>query len=103
MEMDTRSNATDYLQFDLGCAAYLVTRGFRLLGLTETERRRDGRVRYAFRFAGSNGAAEAAALDYLRGGSAPAKTLVDAEKALKTLLYGSRDGNGTGHDRKRRE
>lgn len=77
----------EHLESDLGTAAFLVVRGFRLLGLVP-----NGGRRYAFRFEGT--AAEAA-LAYLQAETVPARALMDAQKNLKTLLYArKRDGDG---------
>jgi hypothetical protein len=81
---------SEHLESDLGTAAFLVARGFRLLGLAP-----DGGSRYAFRFSDPDGQATTAALAYLQGAEVSAKALVAAEKDLKTLLY-SRKGTGNG-------
>lgn len=80
----------EHLEADLGTAAFLVVRGFRLLGLAP-----NGNGRYAFRFADSDGKVGEAGLAYLQGESVPAKALIAAEKDLKTLLY-SKKGDGHG-------
>ena len=80
----------EHVESDLGTAAFLVVRGFRLLGLMH-----NGGGRYAFRFDDPNEKASEAALSYLQGECVPARALVAAEKDLKTLLY-TRKGNGNG-------
>jgi len=80
----------EHVESDLGTAAFLVVRGFRLLGLMP-----NGGGRYAFRFDDSNEKASEAALSYMQGECVPARALVAAEKDLKTLLY-TRKGNGNG-------
>lgn len=83
----------DYLEADLGTAAFLIVRGFRLLGLVP-----DGGRRYAFRFEDPQGDAAEGALAYLRGDAVPAKALVAAMRDLKTLLYARKEnGNGNYH------
>ena len=72
----------DHLERDLGAAAYLLAKGFRLLRLAP-----QGRGRYSFRFADPEGHTAEASLGYFQGDSVSAKALVAAEKNLKTLLY----------------
>lgn len=83
----------EYLESDLGTAAFLVVRGFRLLGVEPLDR---GRL--AFRFADESGKAKDAALEFLSGASVVARDFVAAEKNLKTVLYSTkgtaRYGNG---------
>jgi hypothetical protein len=86
--METR----EHIEADLGTAAFLVVRGFRLLGLTQNS----ASGRYSFRFENAEAKAEEAALDYLQGESVPAKALIAAERDLKTLLYGKKRGTGNG-------
>lgn len=85
----------EYVHSDLGTAAFLVVRGFRLLGLTP-----DGRGRFMFRFDDPENKATAASMAYLQGDSVPARALIAAEKDLKTLLYSS-NGNGHGYRKHR--
>jgi hypothetical protein len=81
----------EYLENELGVAAYLLARGFRLLGLKEV-----ATGRFSFRFVDdAEGSTAQAALDYLTGSTVVAKDLVSAERSLKTLLY-SRPNNGLG-------
>ncbi len=87
--METR----EYLEADLGTAAYLVTKGHRLLGLVES-----GPGRFAFRF---ESAACEAALDYLQGDSVPARALVAAMSDLKTLLYQKKEPRNGKRSRER--
>jgi hypothetical protein len=84
-----RASDDEHLEPDLGTAAFLVVRGFALLGL-----KRIGGSRFGFRFADDTGKAKAAAMAYLQGESASAKMLFAAERDLNTLLY-SQKGNGT--------
>ncbi len=83
----------EHRESDLGAAAFLVVRGFRLLGLVA-----NGGGRFSFRFADPDGAAAEAAMGYLQGESVPARALIAAQKDLKNLLYaqkrnGDEDGN----------
>ncbi len=78
----------EHLESDLGTAAFLIVRGFPLLGLTPLSG-----GRFGFRFGDSEGTAHRAALSYLQGQCVPAKALVEAQKTLKTLLY-TQKGNG---------
>ncbi len=80
----------EHMESDLGTAAFMQVRGFRLLGLSPL-----GGRRWAFQFANPDGDAAQAALAYLQGESVPARSLIAAEKDLKTLLY-SQKGNGNG-------
>jgi hypothetical protein len=89
-----RASGDEHLEPDLGTAAFLVVRGFPLLGL-----KRIGGSRFGFRFADHTGKGKAAAMAYLQGESASAKMLFAAERDLKTLLY-SRKGNGHGNTTK---
>ena len=82
----------EHLEPDLGTAAYLKVRGFRLLGLALLEGRR-----YGFRFADPDWLAAQAALDYLQGKAIAANSLVAAEKDLKTLLYSEKKRNLNGN------
>lgn len=87
----------EHHESDLGAAAFLVVRGFRLLGLAAN----DGK-RFSFRFADPDGAAAEAAMAYLQGDSAPARALISAQKDLKNLLYArKRNGDGDGHYKQR--
>lgn len=85
----------EHLESDLGTAAFLVVRNFRLLGLVP-----NGGNRYAFRFADPDDKASETAMAYLQGESVPAKALIAAEKNLKTLLYSIR---GNGNERHRQD
>ena len=83
-------HSIEHLEDDLGIAAFLVVKGFKLLGLKPGER-----GHYAFRFEDKNGDAKETAMSYLRGELVPARDLVSAEKNLKTFLYsvkGTRNG-----------
>ena len=84
----------EHQESDLGTAAFMQVRGFRLLSLSPL-----GGGRLAFRFADPDGAAAQDGLAYLQGESVPARSLISAEKDLKTLLYaqkgnGNRNGKG---------
>ena len=90
----------EYRESDLGIAAYLVVKGFPILGLERVNGRR-----YAFRFEDENGQTAAAAMSYIHGDCVPAKQLVSAVKDLKTMLYSNEDGDcneARNQDRKRR-
>lgn len=91
--MELKQN--EYVEPDLGTAAFLLVRGLRLLGLADIGQ--SERSHYAFRFADPNNTASQLTLDYLRGDNAPAKAIVDAEKTLKTLPYGSKNRTGAGN------
>lgn len=85
------ATTSEYLESELGVSAFLLAKGVRVLGLTET-----APGRFSFRFAeDSAGSTAQAALDYLAGASAVAKDVIFAERSLKTLLY-SRPNNGLG-------
>lgn len=79
----------EHIQSDLGIAAYLLARNFRLLGLQTT----DGR-RYFFRFSDPDGKAETEVVGYLTGASVVAREIVDAQKTLKTVLYNKKRSDG---------
>ncbi len=84
-----------FMESDLGAAAFLVVRGFRLIDLV-----RVGSERYSFQFEDSMGNAAEAEMGYLQGESVSARDLIAAEKNLKALLYAKksvRSGNGYGN------
>ncbi len=83
-------NTREYMEADLGTAAFLVVRGHKLLGLKP-----DGR-RYLFCFADSDGKAAEDGMEYLQGASISAMALINAEKSLKTLLYKHKNGDRNG-------
>ena len=81
----------EHLEDDLGIAAFLVVKGFKLLGLLP-----GNRGHYSFRFKDADGQAKEAVMSYLQGESIPAKDLISTEKSLKVFLYaakGTRNGN----------
>ena len=80
-----------HVEADLGVAAFLVVRGFKLLGLIQS-----GRSRYLFQFADPDGLAAKSAMGYVQGELVPANALIAAEVNLKTLLYSKK---GYGNDR----
>jgi hypothetical protein len=85
----------EHFEDDLGIAAFLVVKGFKLLGLAP-----GNRGHYSFRFEDASGGAMKAAMNYLRGESVSARDLLAAEKSLKTFLYntkGSRNGHRAGN------
>ena len=89
-------NEISHLEPDLGIAAFLVTRGFHLLGLVPNA------GRFLFRFADPT-EVQPAIDDYRQGALVCAKTLLAAEKDLKAQLYSvkgknHRYGNGTNSD-----
>lgn len=88
---------SEHLEPDLGTAAFLQVRGFRLLGLHPLTA-----GRWAFRFADPQCNAPDSAMDYLRGEPVSARSFAEAEKSLKTLLYSQRriDGNGNFNPRR---
>lgn len=81
---------TEHLENELGVAAYLLAKGFRLLGLLEV-----APGRYSFRFH-DDGSTAQAAFDYFQGATIAAKDMFSAERSLKTLLY-SRPNPGLGN------
>ena len=81
----------EHLESDLSTAAFLVVRGFRLLGLVP-----DGGSRFAFQFEDPQGHAAEHAMAYMQGEAVPARALVAALRDLKTLLF-ARKGNGNGN------
>lgn len=91
MNRQTADGECEYLENELGVAAFLTARGFRLLGLKEVS---EGRFSFRFSEDESDNTAKAA-LDYLAGATVIAKDMVSAERSLKTLLY-SRPTNGLG-------
>jgi hypothetical protein len=87
---------TDHLESDIGAAAFLLARGFKLLGLEQV-----GRYRYAFRFADEGQSAAQAVSEYLDGAPAEAKHLLDSLRTLKDRLYAEKGCNGNGYHAKR--
>ena len=79
----------EHLECDLNVAAFLVVRGFRLLGVEPA-----GGKRLSFRFEDDQGNARAAALEYFSGATVSARDFAAAEKNLKTVIYSARNGNG---------
>jgi len=79
----------EYQQNDMGICAFLMTKGFKVLGLVPAGRGLD------FRFA-DDGTAEQAALEYLQGEPTPARAFYDALKTLKTMLYRTKTFTGQG-------
>ncbi len=82
-----------HLEPDLHCAAFVLTRGFPLLGL-----QRSGK-RYLFEFASD---AQAAAHEYAANALIPARDYADAIARLKSSLYSEkfkedRNENGNGN------
>lgn len=82
----------EHLESDIGAAAFLLARRFKLLGLV-----RVGRNRYAFRFADEDQTATDAVREYLEGASANAKDLFDSLRMLKDRLYAEKGSNGNGY------
>ena len=82
----------EHLEHDLGDAAFLVVKGFRLIGLVP-----GGQGHYSFEFEDPGGRAREAAMDYLRGEPVSARELVNAQKSLKNLLYNAKSPRN-GHD-----
>ena len=76
-----------FFESDLGAAAFLVVRGFRLLELVAS----DGQ-RYEFCFEDSEGKAADAVMGYLQGECVSARELIAAEKNLKSVLYAKKSG-----------
>ena len=82
---------TDQGQFataDLGQAAFLMVQGHKFLGAEHT-----GRDRVVFRFADNQDSlASETALNFANNGMAPAKTLLEAMRFLKSILRDTRPG-----------
>lgn len=83
----------EHIESDLGTAAYLLSRNFKLLGLQTS----DGR-RYFFRFSDPSGKAEGEVVGYLTGTTVVAREIVDAQKTLKTILYNKKRRDGVMRD-----
>ena len=90
--MTRNGMAMEHFESDLGVAAFLMVRGYRLLGLDAPE----GSSRLVFRFADPKRLAAEAVLHYLDGENALARAIVEAEKTLKSLLYREKNRNGHG-------
>jgi hypothetical protein len=84
-------NEKVFFESDLGAAAFLIVRGFRLLELVGTEGQR-----YRFCFEDTEGKAANAVMSYLQGESVSGRELIAAEKSLKSLLYAKKSGSGSG-------
>ena len=85
---------TEYLQNDMGTCAFLMTKGYKLLGLAPAKHG------FNFRF-GDDGTAEQAALAYLQGEPTPARAFYDALRTLKSLLYSKKEPYGPRPDWKK--
>jgi hypothetical protein len=98
METVIRRFVKEYRESDLGIAAYLVVKGFPILGLERVNGRR-----YAFRFEDENGQTACAAVAYLRDDCVSARQLVGAMKDLKTMLYSKHEyGDGDDYGKRNR-
>jgi hypothetical protein len=86
-------NEKVFFESDLGAAAFLIVRGFRLLELIGTEGQR-----YRFCFEDTEGKAADAVMGYLQGESVSGRELIAAEKSLKSQLYGKKSGSGRGRE-----
>jgi len=75
---------TEYLHNDMGTCAFLMTKGYKLLGLAPAKHG------FNFRFA-DDGTAEQATLAYLQGEVAPARAFYDALRTLKSFLYSRKE------------
>lgn len=84
-------NQKMFYESDLGAAAFLIVRGFRLLDLVAG----DGQ-RYRFCFEDAEGKAADAVMGYLQGECVSGRELIAAEKSLKSLLYAKKSGSGSG-------
>jgi hypothetical protein len=84
---------SDHLEDDLPTAAFLIVKGFKLLGVVP-----GARGHYAFRFEDTEGKAKQGAISYLQGDVVPARDFVAAEKNLKTVLYSAKDRNGNSNE-----
>jgi hypothetical protein len=82
----------EHLEDDLGIAAFLVVKGFRLLGLQP-----GNGGHFSFRFEDMDGRAQQTAMDYLHGDPISAREFVAAEKTLKTVLYSAKGRNGNSY------
>ena len=79
----------EHLEDDLPTAAFLLVRGFKLIGVVP-----GARGHYSFQFEDVDGRAKQIAMGYLQGDLVPARDFVAAEKNLKTVLYSAKGRNG---------
>ena len=81
-------NEGQFSTADIGQAAYLMAQGHKFLGAEHT-----GRDRVVFKFADNqDDLASETALDFANNGLAPAKTLLEAMRFLKSILRDVRPG-----------
>jgi hypothetical protein len=81
----------DHMESDIGAAAFLLVRGFKVTGLKQI-----GPHRYGFCFADSGRTAAKEVQGYFAGATAQAKALLDSLRNLKDQLYAQK-ANGNGH------
>ena len=79
-----------YAERNLGCAAFLVTRGFRFTELIKL-----GKGYHGFCFADPSGECIAAAREYLHGGQCAAEVLIANLHRLKQILREAANEKGT--------
>lgn len=80
-----------FQESDIGTAAFLSAKGFRLLDLVA-----EGGRRYSFIFDDSGGDAASAAREYRQGAQVTAREIIAAQKNLKWILYEKKGmNNGT--------
>jgi hypothetical protein len=82
----------NHTESDIGAAAFLLTRGFKLVGLT-----RLGPHRYGFCFSDPDNSAAQETRSYFDGATAEAKALLDSLRDLKNRLYAEK-ANGNGNE-----
>ncbi len=81
-----------HVEADIGAAAFLLARGFQLLGLELL-----GRNRFGFVFGDEERGADRAVRDYFDGAAAQSKRLMDSLRMLKDRLYAEKGWNGNGN------
>ncbi len=79
----TRPQTRIHEEHELERAAYLWSRGFKLRGVTDDPNRPRHKV---FRFE-DDGRIEQAVVEYLNGGTVPARNFANSISELKKLLY----------------
>jgi hypothetical protein len=90
----TKGTMSNYVESDIGAAAFLLARGFRLAGLTQL-----GPTRYGFSFADLDGAAPETVQAYHASATIEAKALLNSLRELKNKLYATKGSNGNGNNR----
>jgi hypothetical protein len=80
---------------DMGQAAYLMSWGHPFLGSRSTGHQR---VEFTFSELANGKSASSRALEYANGGEAPAKTLLDSFRFLKSVLKDCRNQTRSGEE-----